>query len=88
MKFVSDLRHDITRNIVESGVKYYDHNPNPHVNHERHVSHLKLALYCSYRKRHNVFDVTLTDIFRIIVNTLIMKISIEEIRGKNTDNAQ
>jgi len=44
----------------------------------------KLAFYCSYRKRHKLFDVTLTDIFRIIVNTLIMKISIEEIRGKNS----
>ena len=48
-----------------------------------------LALYCFYRKRHNLFDVTLTDMFRIIVNTLIIKISIEEkTKGENTDNSQ
>jgi len=48
----------------------------------------KLALYCFYRKRHNLLDVTLTDIFRTIGNTLIIKISMEEIKGKNTDNVQ
>ena len=36
-----------------------------------------------------MFDVTLTDMFRIIVNTLIIKISIEEkTKGENTDNSQ
>ena len=47
-----------------------------------------LVLYCFYRKRHNLLDVTLTDIFSIIINTLIMKIPIQDIKGKNTDNAQ
>jgi len=47
--------------------------------------------YCFYRQHHNGFDVTLNEIFSIGDNSLILTISLWEIKGKNvqiTDNSQ
>ena len=47
-----------------------------------------LVLYCFYRKRHNLFDVTLTDIFRISQYLDNEDFPGRDQKKKNTDNAQ